>query len=172
VRLWPRHWNIETLVCSMRGHVTPAATVATLRPGDRELGFDVDVDGDVVVVVGRGDRRAHLRLRRAGFRRHIWRCAFMRALLPAVNRYLGPLVALHMDLMSSDNTEGRRARGWRTAMLACRAARLRNELLHGSIYLLTRIWREQFQKGTTFSTGPSALATMCATESRTMPMSW
>ena len=40
MRLWPRHWNIETLVCSMRGHVAPAATVATLRPDDRELGYE------------------------------------------------------------------------------------------------------------------------------------
>jgi uncharacterized membrane protein (DUF2068 family) len=42
VRLWPRHWNVETLVCSMRGHVTPAATVERLRSDDRELGFDLD----------------------------------------------------------------------------------------------------------------------------------
>ena len=40
MRLWPRHWNIETLVCSMRGHVAPATNVARLRPEDRELGFD------------------------------------------------------------------------------------------------------------------------------------
>lgn len=40
MRLWPRHWDIETLVCSMRGHVVPATTVTTLRPDDRELGFD------------------------------------------------------------------------------------------------------------------------------------
>jgi len=42
VRVWPRHWNIETLVCSMRGHVAPAATVATLRGDDRELGFEAE----------------------------------------------------------------------------------------------------------------------------------
>ena len=40
MRLWPRHWNIETLVCSMRGHVAPAATVERLRPEDRELGVE------------------------------------------------------------------------------------------------------------------------------------
>jgi uncharacterized membrane protein (DUF2068 family) len=42
VRVWPRHWNIETLVCSMRGHVAPAARVARLRDEDRELGFESD----------------------------------------------------------------------------------------------------------------------------------
>jgi len=41
VRVWPRHWNIETLVCSMRGHVTPALAATRLRPEDRELGLDL-----------------------------------------------------------------------------------------------------------------------------------
>jgi uncharacterized membrane protein (DUF2068 family) len=40
--MWPQQWNIETLVCSMRGHVTPADTVERLRSEDRELGFDSD----------------------------------------------------------------------------------------------------------------------------------
>jgi uncharacterized membrane protein (DUF2068 family) len=35
------HWNIEALVCSRRGHVTPAATVARLRPEDAGLGVDL-----------------------------------------------------------------------------------------------------------------------------------
>jgi uncharacterized membrane protein (DUF2068 family) len=34
-------WNIETLVCSRRGHVTPAAVVARLRPEDAGLGVDL-----------------------------------------------------------------------------------------------------------------------------------
>jgi uncharacterized membrane protein (DUF2068 family) len=40
VRLWPRHWNVETLVCAARGHVTPAARALELRPEDRELGTE------------------------------------------------------------------------------------------------------------------------------------
>ena len=34
-------WHPETFVCSRRGHVTPAADVARLRPGDVELGVDL-----------------------------------------------------------------------------------------------------------------------------------
>jgi len=37
-----RHrWNIEILVCSRRGHITPAADVARLRPEDAGLGVDL-----------------------------------------------------------------------------------------------------------------------------------
>jgi uncharacterized membrane protein (DUF2068 family) len=34
-------WHPETFVCSRRGHVTPAANVARLRPEDVELGVDL-----------------------------------------------------------------------------------------------------------------------------------
>jgi len=34
-------WHPETFVCSRRGHVTPAAHVARLRPEDAELGVDL-----------------------------------------------------------------------------------------------------------------------------------
>jgi uncharacterized membrane protein (DUF2068 family) len=34
-------WHPETFVCSRRGHVTPAARVARLRPEDVELGVDL-----------------------------------------------------------------------------------------------------------------------------------
>ncbi|MGI8662577.1 MAG: DUF2127 domain-containing protein [Acidimicrobiales bacterium] len=44
MRLWPKHWHAETWICSIRGHVLPARTVARLRPEDRELGIDT-VDG-------------------------------------------------------------------------------------------------------------------------------
>lgn len=37
----PRRWNNETWVCSLRGHVTPAADVINLRPDDGELGVDL-----------------------------------------------------------------------------------------------------------------------------------
>ena len=40
MRLWPRHWHVETMVCATRGHVAPALRAARLRPADRELGFD------------------------------------------------------------------------------------------------------------------------------------
>ena len=40
MRLWPRHWSIETLACALRGHVTPAAHAARLRPEDREVGYE------------------------------------------------------------------------------------------------------------------------------------
>jgi uncharacterized membrane protein (DUF2068 family) len=42
MRLWPRKWHTETWVCSVRGHVTPAAQAAELRPEDRELGVDLE----------------------------------------------------------------------------------------------------------------------------------
>jgi uncharacterized membrane protein (DUF2068 family) len=41
VRLVPRHWSNETWICSIRGHVTPAATVAQVRPEDSALAIDV-----------------------------------------------------------------------------------------------------------------------------------
>jgi uncharacterized membrane protein (DUF2068 family) len=42
MRVVPRRWSTETWVCSIRGHVTPAATVARVRPSDAALGVDVD----------------------------------------------------------------------------------------------------------------------------------
>jgi uncharacterized membrane protein (DUF2068 family) len=42
MRLVPQDWHTETWVCSMRGHVTPAAKVARLRPEDHRLGVPVD----------------------------------------------------------------------------------------------------------------------------------
>lgn len=41
MRLVPRHWHSETWVCSMRGHVTPAAAVRRLTSADRRLGIEV-----------------------------------------------------------------------------------------------------------------------------------
>lgn len=41
MRIVPRRWNNETWVCSLRGHVTPAADVIGLRPEDVELGVDL-----------------------------------------------------------------------------------------------------------------------------------
>lgn len=41
MRLVPRRWSTETWVCSIRGHVLPAAHVRTLRPEDVELGVDL-----------------------------------------------------------------------------------------------------------------------------------
>ena len=40
-RLWGSGWHPETFVCSRRGHVLPAAQVATLRPQDGGVGVDV-----------------------------------------------------------------------------------------------------------------------------------
>jgi uncharacterized membrane protein (DUF2068 family) len=40
----PKNWHTETFVCSLRGHVVPAAEVRTLRPEDGGLGVDL-VDG-------------------------------------------------------------------------------------------------------------------------------
>lgn len=34
-------WHAETLVCSRRGHITPAASVRTLRPEDAGVGIDL-----------------------------------------------------------------------------------------------------------------------------------
>jgi uncharacterized membrane protein (DUF2068 family) len=45
MRLVPRRWHNETWICSIRGHVTPAAVAERLRPGeDDALGFDVPAD--------------------------------------------------------------------------------------------------------------------------------
>src|SRR5258707_1209031 len=43
VRLLPRRWSPETWICSMRGHVIPAATAGELRDdgSDDAWGFDV-----------------------------------------------------------------------------------------------------------------------------------
>ena len=48
MRFVPRQWHTETWVCSMRGHVAPAAKVERLRPEDRRLGVEVD-DGNRLV---------------------------------------------------------------------------------------------------------------------------
>ncbi|HOT81595.1 MAG TPA: hypothetical protein PKY13_16495, partial [Microthrixaceae bacterium] len=42
MRITPRHWHNETWICSMRGHVAPAATVAVLTDDDRRLGLVVN----------------------------------------------------------------------------------------------------------------------------------
>ena len=47
-RLRPRAWSAETWVCSMRGHVTPAAFVETLTTSDTMLGVELD-DGHRLV---------------------------------------------------------------------------------------------------------------------------
>jgi uncharacterized membrane protein (DUF2068 family) len=41
MRLVPRRWSNERWICSIRGHVTPAATAARLAPGDGHLGLDL-----------------------------------------------------------------------------------------------------------------------------------
>src|SRR3954454_19432589 len=38
MRLWPRHWHPETWVCSMRGHITPAADALAVGPADAAMG--------------------------------------------------------------------------------------------------------------------------------------
>ena len=38
MRLWPKHWHPETWVCSMRGHVAPAADAASVGANDARLG--------------------------------------------------------------------------------------------------------------------------------------
>ena len=40
MRLVPKRWHNETWVCSMRGHVAPAARAARLRPDDVTIGVD------------------------------------------------------------------------------------------------------------------------------------
>ncbi|HEV3227309.1 MAG TPA: DUF2127 domain-containing protein [Acidimicrobiales bacterium] len=40
MRLWPRHWHVETMACATRGHATPALHATELRDEDRELGFE------------------------------------------------------------------------------------------------------------------------------------
>ena len=42
MRVWPRGWNNETWIRSVRGHVAPAACVRTLRANDVALGVEVD----------------------------------------------------------------------------------------------------------------------------------
>jgi hypothetical protein len=42
MRLVPRRWKTETWVCSIKGHVVPAARAARLRPSDANLGTDLD----------------------------------------------------------------------------------------------------------------------------------
>jgi uncharacterized membrane protein (DUF2068 family) len=41
MRVVPRRWDNETWVCSVRGHVVPAARVARLAPSDIALGVEV-----------------------------------------------------------------------------------------------------------------------------------
>lgn len=41
MRVVPKRWSNETWVCSLRGHVTPAASAQRLRPIDTELGVDL-----------------------------------------------------------------------------------------------------------------------------------
>jgi uncharacterized membrane protein (DUF2068 family) len=48
MRVIPRRWHSETWVCSLRGHVAPAARAARLRPEDDNLGEDLP-DGTRVV---------------------------------------------------------------------------------------------------------------------------
>lgn len=38
MRLWPKHWHPETWICSIRGHVTPAAYAVTIGQEDAALG--------------------------------------------------------------------------------------------------------------------------------------
>ncbi|MCU1397633.1 MAG: hypothetical protein JWN62_742 [Acidimicrobiales bacterium] len=38
MRLWPKHWHPETWICSIRGHITPAAEAVTLSSADIALG--------------------------------------------------------------------------------------------------------------------------------------
>jgi uncharacterized membrane protein (DUF2068 family) len=41
MRLWPKTWHPETWVCSMRGHVTPAAGARLIGPDDAALGAEL-----------------------------------------------------------------------------------------------------------------------------------
>jgi uncharacterized membrane protein (DUF2068 family) len=41
MRLWPKTWHPETWVCSMRGHVTPAAGARLVGPDDAALGAEL-----------------------------------------------------------------------------------------------------------------------------------
>ena len=42
MRIWPKQWHSETWICSLRGHVAPAASALYLRPEDRNLGIDTE----------------------------------------------------------------------------------------------------------------------------------
>jgi uncharacterized membrane protein (DUF2068 family) len=42
VRLIPRRWSAETWICSLRGHVVPAATARRLRADDAAIGLELD----------------------------------------------------------------------------------------------------------------------------------
>ena len=39
--MWPRTWHPETWICSIRGHVTPAAHARTVGPADAPLGAEL-----------------------------------------------------------------------------------------------------------------------------------
>ena len=41
MRVWPRSWHPETWVCSMRGHVAPAAGARAVAPEDAALGAEL-----------------------------------------------------------------------------------------------------------------------------------
>ncbi|MCU1393426.1 MAG: hypothetical protein JWM34_1854 [Ilumatobacteraceae bacterium] len=38
MRLWPKHWHPETWVCSLHGHVSPAANAVNIAPADAAIG--------------------------------------------------------------------------------------------------------------------------------------
>lgn len=40
MRIVPKRWHNETWICSMRGHVAPAAAAVRMRPEDANYGFD------------------------------------------------------------------------------------------------------------------------------------
>jgi uncharacterized membrane protein (DUF2068 family) len=42
MRVAPRHWSNETWICSIRGHVTPAAWARELVDADADLGVEID----------------------------------------------------------------------------------------------------------------------------------
>lgn len=46
MRLVPKAWSNETWICSIRGHVAPAARVLHVRPEDRALGVAIGPEGD------------------------------------------------------------------------------------------------------------------------------
>lgn len=41
MRLWPKHWHAETWICSLRGHVTPAAKAQRVLLADAALGAEL-----------------------------------------------------------------------------------------------------------------------------------
>lgn len=45
MRLVPKSWHTETWICSIRGHVVPAATAVAIDPDDHRLGVDLGTTG-------------------------------------------------------------------------------------------------------------------------------